>query len=138
MPDSIHAHNQLGLLLQKRGEFKAAIAQFQKVLELDPRHVTAYNNLAWLLATCPENSSRDGKKAVDLAQQAVQLSVGNSPEILDTLAAAYAEAGRFPKAIETARQALDLSTAQNNKPLAEVIQNQILLFEANSPYREKP
>jgi tetratricopeptide (TPR) repeat protein len=137
-PDSVHAHNQLGLLLQTRGEFKAAIAQFQKVLELDPRHVTAHNNLAWLLATCPESSSRDGKKAVELAQQAVQLSGGNSPEILDTLAAAYAEAGQFPKAIETARRALDLSVAQNHKPLAEVIQNQLRLFEANSPYHEKP
>ena len=81
---------------------------------------------------------RDGKKAVELAQQAVQLSGGNAPEILDTLAAAYAEAGQFPKAIETARQALDLSTAQNNKPLAEVIQNQLQLFETNSPYHEKP
>lgn len=137
MPDSIHAHNQLGLLLQKRGEFKAAIAQFQKVLELDPKHVTARNNLAWLLATCPENSLRDGKKVVELAQQAVQLSGGRAPEILDTLAAAYAEAGPFPIAIETARQVLDLSTAQNNKPLAEVIQNQLQLFEVNSPHHEK-
>ncbi len=138
MPDSIHAHNQLGLLLQKRGELKAASAQFQKVLELDPKHVTARNNLAWLLATCSEDSLRDGKEAVKLAQQAVQLSGGKAPEILDTLAAAYAEAGQFPKAIETARQALNLSTAQNNKPLAEVIQNQLQLFEANSPYHEKP
>jgi hypothetical protein len=54
------------------------------------------------------------------------------------VAAAYAEAGRFPEAIETARRALDLSTAQNKKPLAEVIQNQFKLFETHSPYREKP
>ena len=138
MPDSIHAHYQLGLALQSRGRFAAAIAQFQKVLELDPKHVTAQNNLAWMLATCPENSLRDGKKAVELAQQAVQLSGGNAPEILDTLAAAYAEAGRFPEAIETGRRALDLSAAQNKKPLAEVIQNQLKLYEANSPYHEKP
>jgi Flp pilus assembly protein TadD len=81
---------------------------------------------------------RDGKKAVELAQQAVQLSGVNSPEILDTLAAAYAEAGQFPKAIETARQALNLSAAPNNKLMAEVIQNQLQLFEANAPYHEKP
>jgi len=137
MPDSIHAHNQLGLALQSRGRFAAAIAQFQKVLELDPKHVTARNNLAWLLATCPENSLRDGKKAVELAQQAVQLSGGNAPEILDTLAAAYAEAGSFPEAVATAQRALDLSAAQNKKPLAEVIQNQLKLFETNSPYHEQ-
>ena len=138
MPDSIHAHNQLGLALQSRGRFAAAIAQFQKVLELDPKHVTARNNLAWLLATCPENSLRDGKKAVELAQQAVQLSGGNAPEILDTLAAAYAEAGSFPEAVATAQRALDLSAAQNKKPLAEVIQNQLKLFETHSPFHEKP
>jgi tetratricopeptide (TPR) repeat protein len=138
MPDSTHAHYQLGLLLQSRGEFAAAIAQFQKVLKLDPKHVTARNNLAWLLATCPDNSLRNGNKAVELAQQAVQLSGGNSPEILDTLAAAYAEAGRYPEAIETAQRALDLSAAQNKKPLAEVIQTQLKLFETHSPYHEKP
>jgi tetratricopeptide (TPR) repeat protein len=138
MPDSTHAHYQLGLALQSRDKFTAAIVQFQKVLELDPHHVTAQNNLAWLLATCPKNSLRNGQKAVELAQQAVQLSGGKSPEILDTLAAAYAEAGRFPEAIETARRASDLSTAQNNKPLTEVIQNQLKLFEIHSPYHEKP
>jgi Flp pilus assembly protein TadD len=91
-----------------------------------------------LLATCPDNSLRNGNKAVEVAQQAVQLSGGKSPEILDTLAAAYAEAGRFPEAVETARRASDLSTAQNNKPLAEAIQNQLKLFETHSPYHEKP
>jgi tetratricopeptide (TPR) repeat protein len=138
MPDSTHSHYQLGLALQSRGKFTAAIAQLQKVLELDPKHIPAQNNLAWLLATCPDNSLRDGKRAVEVAQQAVQLSGGKSPEILDTLAAAYAEAGRFPEAVETAQRALDLSTAQNNKPLAQVIQNQLKLFETHSPYREKP
>jgi tetratricopeptide (TPR) repeat protein len=138
MPDSIHGHYQLGLALQSRGRFAAAVAQLQKVLELDPKHIPAQNNLAWLLATCPDNSLRDGKKAVALAQQAVQSSGNKSPEILDTLAAAYAEAGSFPEAVETAQRALDLSAAQNKKTLAEVIQNQLKLFEANSPYHEKP
>ncbi|MGA9777589.1 MAG: tetratricopeptide repeat protein [Verrucomicrobiia bacterium] len=138
MPDSIQAHYQLGLALACRDKFAAAITQFQKVLELDPRHVTALNNLAWLLATCPEASLRNGTKALELAQRAVQLSAGTSPQILDTLAAAYAEAGQFPKAVETAHQALDLSVAQNNKPLAEIIQNQLKLFEGHSPYHEKP
>ncbi len=138
MPDSVHAHYQLGLALQCRGKSAAAIAQFQKVLELDPLHVTAQNNLAWILATCPDASLRNGPKAVELAQQAARLSAGTSPQILDTLAAAFAEAGRFPDAITTARQALDLSVAQNNKPLAEVIQSQLKLFESQSPYHEKP
>jgi tetratricopeptide (TPR) repeat protein len=138
MPDSIHAHYQLGLALQSQGRFAAAVAQLQKVLELDPKHVMAYNNLAWLLATCQDNSLRDGKRAVELAQQAVQLSGGNSPEILDTLAAAYAEAGSFPEAVETAHRAMDLSYVQNNKPLVEAIQTQFRFYETNSPFHEKP
>ncbi len=138
MPDSVHAHYQLGLALQSRGRFAGAVAQLQKVLELDPKHIPAQNNLAWLLATCPDGSLRDGKKAVALAQQAVQLSGGNAPEILDTLAATYAEAGRFPEAIATAQRALDLSAAQNKKSLAEIIQSQLNLFETNAPFHDKP
>lgn len=138
MPDSVHAHYQLGLALERRHQVAAAITQFQIVVRLNPLHVTALNNLAWMLATCPDTSLRNGPKAVELAQQAVQLSSSLSPQILDTLAAAYAEAGRFPEAAETARRALNLSLAQNNKPLAEDIQNQIKLFEASSPYHETP
>jgi tetratricopeptide (TPR) repeat protein len=138
MPDSIHAHYQLGLALQSRGRIAGAVAQLQKVLELDPKHISAQNNLAWLLATCPDGSLRDGKQAVALAQQAVQLSGGNAPEILDTLAAAHAEAGSFPEAVATAQRALDLSVAQNKKKLAEIIQNQLKLFETNVPFHEKP
>lgn len=138
MPDSVHAHYQLGLALQCLGEPAAAIAQFQKVVELDPLHVTAQNNLAWMLATCPDASLRNGPKAVAVAQRAVQLSAGTSPQILDTLAAAYAEAGQFPEAIETARQALDLSVTQNNKALTDIIQNQLKLFKNHSPYHENP
>ena len=138
MPDSVHAHYQLGLAFQCLGESAAAIAEIQKVLELDPNHVAAQNNLAWILATCPDASLRNGPRAVELAQRAVQLSAGTSPQILDTLAAAYAEAGRFPEAVNTARRALELSVAQNNKPLTDVIQNQLKLFEGHSAYHEKP
>ncbi|HTQ49193.1 MAG TPA: tetratricopeptide repeat protein [Candidatus Acidoferrales bacterium] len=138
MPDSVHAHYQLGLAFQCLGESAAAIAEIQKVLELDPNHVAAQNNLAWILATCPDASLRNGPRAVELAQRAVQLSAGTSPQILDTLAAAYAEAGRFPEAITTARRALELSSAQSNKPLAEVIQNQLKLFKTHAPYHEQP
>jgi protein O-mannosyl-transferase len=138
MPDSIPAHYQLGLALQCRGRFADAIKQFQKVLELNPLHAAAQNDLAWILATCPESSLRNGQKAVALARQAAQLSASKSPQILDTLAAAYAEAGQFSEAIRTARQALALSVAQNNKPMTEVIQNHLRLFENHSPCREKP
>ena len=118
------------------GGLAAAITQFQKILELDPRHAGAQNNLAWVLATCPDASLRDGKRAMDLARQAEQLSGGNHPEILDTLAAAYAEAGRFGEAVETAKRALNLPAAKNNKPLAEAIQIRLKLYEAGFQFRD--
>ena len=138
MPDNVHAHYQLGLAYQCSNQSAAAIREFQTVLKLDPLHVTAQNNLAWILATSPDASLRDGPKAVELAQRAVQLSAGASPQILDTLAAAYAESGRFTEALTTARQALDLSNAQNNKAMTGLIGIQIQLFQTNAPYRETP
>ena len=137
-PDYADAHYRMALALKSRGRFEAAIAHYRKVLELEPRPMLAQNGLAWLLATCPEAAWRNGSQAVELAQQAAQLSGGKHPEILDTLAAAYAEAGRFPEAVTTAGQALHLAEAQGNAALAESIRDRLKLYETNSPYREKP
>jgi tetratricopeptide (TPR) repeat protein len=138
MPNYADAHYMLGCALQGQRKFAAAIVQFQEVLKLEPGQVMAQNSLAWLLATCPEATLRDGGKAIELAKQADQLSGGNHPEILDALAAAYAEAGRYPEAVETARRALSLLATQNNKPLADALQMRLKLYEANAPFHEKP
>ena len=94
------------------------------------------NNLAWVLATCREASVRNGAEAIELARRAVELSGGRVPAILGTLAAAYAEAGRFPEAVQTARKALELATQQNKQALAKSIKAKILLYEAGTPFRE--
>jgi tetratricopeptide (TPR) repeat protein len=138
VPKSAQAHFRFGQALQGERNFEAAIQEYQKALDLVPQHLSAHLGLAWLLATCPEASLRNGQKAVELAQQAERLGGGESPQILDTLAAAYAEAGRFGEAVETARQALSLSAAKNNKPLAEAIQTRLKLYETRSAYHEKP
>jgi protein O-mannosyl-transferase len=137
-PQSDKAHFRLGQALQEQHRFAAAKAEYQKALELNPQNSPVYNNLAWLLATCPDSSLRDGEKAVTLAQQAKQLAGGESPQLLDTLAAAYAEAGRYGEAVETAKWALSLSATQNNRPLAEAIQSRLKLYAVHSPYYEKP
>jgi tetratricopeptide (TPR) repeat protein len=135
MPDFIHARYQLAVLLESRGEFAAAIAQFQKILDLDPRHAPAQNNLAWLLATCPDASLRNGNKALELAESAQQIG-GNHPEILDTLAAAYAETGEYGKAAETAKLALNLFTNQTDHALSDAIRNRLDLYQLKMPFRE--
>ncbi|MGA2787095.1 MAG: tetratricopeptide repeat protein [Verrucomicrobiota bacterium] len=138
VPNSAQAHFRFGQALQTLHNFAAAETEYQKVLELDSKHLPAHVSLAWLLATCPEASLRDGNKAVELGQQAEQLAGGESPQILDTLAAAYAEAGRFGEAVETARRALNLSATKNNQPLADAVQTRLELYETHSPYHEKP
>ena len=122
------------MALAARGRFDEAIAQYRKALEIKPDYAEAHNNLAWLRATCPQASLRNGAEAIAHAQQANQLCGGKRPDVLDTLAAAYAEAGRFPEALATARKALELATQQNKRPLADALRAGSL-YEAGKPYR---
>jgi Flp pilus assembly protein TadD len=141
VPNSAQAHFRYGQALEGQHNFGAAMKEYQKALDLAPQHLPAHLGLAWVLATCPEASMRDGAKALALAQQAEQskaLGGAESAQLLDTLAAAYAEAGRYGEAVETARGALNLPATQNDKPLAEAIQSRLKLYEANAPYHEKP
>lgn len=138
LPDSAQAHFRFGQALQAQGKPEAAIAEYRKALKLDPRHLQARVSLAWLLATCSEVSLRNGQEAMKLAQEAGQLAGSESPQLLDTLAAAYAEAGQYDAAVETAKRALTLNATRNDKPLAEAIQTRLKLYEANSPYHETP
>ena len=110
-PDFAEAHFNLGLALAGRGEVDSAIAHYQKALEIKPAFVEMHNNLAWLRATCPAAALRNGAEAIEHAQWANQLCGGRQPELLDTLAAAQAEAGRFPEAAATAHKALELAGA---------------------------
>jgi Flp pilus assembly protein TadD len=133
-PDFAMAHNNLGFSLGKQGRWAEAIEHFRKALELQPDLVGARYNLALVLVTCPEASLRDGNKAVELAQQANQLTGGGNPMILEILAAAYAEGRRFSDAVATAQQALSLAVAQNNTNLAEALRKEIKLYQANKPF----
>ena len=103
---------------------------------MQPKQIGFVNQLAWVLATCAEASVRNGAEAVELAQRAAQLSGGREPAILGTLAAAYAEAGRFPEAVQTARKALELATQQNKQALARSIQAKLPLYQAGTPFRQ--
>jgi len=136
-PDYVPAHINLGIALVRLGQIDEAIAQYEKVLKIAPNDPWAYNNLAWIRATHRDATIRDGVEAVTLAGRAVVLLPG-SPSPLGTLAAAYAEAGRFTEAVQTARQALELAKQQNQPALAESIQAKIRLYETGAPFREPP
>jgi two-component SAPR family response regulator len=94
------------------------------------------NNLAWLLATCPDDVVRNGGEAVRLAEQACRLTAYKQVRTLGTLAAAYAEAGRFPEAVEMAQRAVGLAKAAGNRQLAAMGSQLLEVFRAGKPYRE--
>jgi Flp pilus assembly protein TadD len=137
-PENIGAYNHLGIALLQNGQIDQAVVQFQKALAVQPDNVEAQNNLAWVWATCPDASLRNGVKAVALARQANQLSGGQNPAILGTLAAAFAEAGHFPQAVTTAQKALQLIGSQTNAaPEVNDLLAQIKCYQAGSPFRDR-
>ena len=137
-PGYTQARNNLQVALSRWGQIRNALAEQRELLRKRPQDIALLNAAAWTLATNPNASVRNGTEAVELARRAVELSRGQEPEFLDTLAAAYAEAGRFAEAVETARKALDLAAGQKKPSLVESLKAQISLYEAGAPYRESP
>lgn len=137
-PDAVDARNNMAVALLQAGRTDDAILQLQKVLEIQPQNTTALHNLAslaWKLATFPDASVRNGKKAVELARQVNQLSGGENVIILQTLAAADAEAGDFSGAVATVQRALQIAAANNDAALNE-LQKQLGLYQAGSAFRD--
>ncbi len=135
-PTDSGAHTSLGNALVQKGSLRDAIDHYQTALDLAPNSILPLNNLAWMRATCPDTSLRDGAKAVELAQQADQLSDGKNLVFTRTLAAAYAENGRFNDAIETAQRAAQLAMAQGEPALANQIEQDVDLYRRHAPLRD--
>jgi protein O-mannosyl-transferase len=135
-PNNADCHTVLAIALDEKGQWAEAIQHYEKALEISPQSISALNNLAWLLAAGSNASLRNGTRAIQFAQQANQLSGGTNALVLRTLAAAYAEAGQFGKAIETAHAAMQLGQSQRDDSLATELQQEIALYELGLPYRE--
>ena len=112
------------------------LAERRDLLQSRRDDVALLNETAWLLATNPNESIRNGTEAVELAQRAVRMSAVQQPAILGTLAAAYAETGRFTDAVQIAQQALALAFAENKVALADALRAQLKLYRFGLPYRE--
>jgi protein O-mannosyl-transferase len=136
MPNFASAHGNLGMALSKQGKIEEAMTHWRERVRLEPNDPRAVNQLAWAMATRPEPSIRNGAEAVELAQWAVELSHGREPIPINTLAAAYAQAGRFAKATATAQRALKIAMRQDDQALAKSIEAQIALYKTNTPYLE--
>lgn len=133
-PDDAEAHASLGNALLQKGALREAVAHYEKAVAAPVPSVFAMNNLAWISATCPEASFRNGERAVALASSAVKMSQGKVPMFLRTFAAALAEAGRFDEAMAMAARARE--AAHEDVDLAKEIERDVDLYRAHSPVRD--
>ena len=118
-----------------QNQTEQALADLRRATQLDSKDAVACNGLAWMLATCPEAKVRNGKEAVDLARKACELSEWKQSHCVDTLAAAYAEAGDFEQAVKFQQQVISMEKIEEFRAGEE---ERLTLYEQHKPYREKP
>jgi tetratricopeptide (TPR) repeat protein len=123
-----------GLAYNNKGDYDRAIADYDRAIELDPDDALAFNNKAWVLATASHAQARDGREAVRLARQAVSLD--DDPGYRDTLAAAYAEAGRFDDAVAEQVRAIEMLRAAGWQNEIADSRSRLGLYRRGQPYRE--
>jgi tetratricopeptide (TPR) repeat protein/mono/diheme cytochrome c family protein len=126
--DNSDAHNNLARILWAEGQSAEAIAHFKRAAELRPDAPSPLAGLAWVRATAADAALRNPAEAVTLGERAAQLTARRDPSVLDILAAAYAAAGDFDRAMATARSALEQAGASGSAPLAEQIRARIALY----------
>jgi spermidine synthase len=133
-PNFAEAYEGLGTACILEGKPREAIGPLEKALQLKPVLAEAQNNLAWVLATLPPAQGGDPVRAVGLALRACELSGNRAPGDLDTLAVAYAAAGRFDAAVATARKAIELARAAGQPGLVKEIQARLELYRSGRAY----
>jgi tetratricopeptide (TPR) repeat protein len=115
------------------GDHAAAIEDFERAFKLKSDDSPLLNNFAWVLATSPDDNVRDGKRAIELATKACELTEYKKPHILSTLAAAYAESGDFENARKWSQQAVDMHDPENGPEL----EKELASYKDDKPWRER-
>lgn len=135
-PGDTDLRDHLAAALEAEGRIGDAIKEYRAVLDVNPAQTSALNALAWLLSTQPDAKWRNGSEAVELATRACQLTSDKNALYLQTLAAAYAEAGRFDDAVAAANKALDLAKAAGDSESMARLEKMAGLFQGRQAYRE--
>jgi len=135
--NSAHVYNNIAFILVRQGKPREAAAHYRTALALQPDNASTLSNLAWLLATCPEAAIRNGDLAITLAQRANQLSGGQNPIMLRTLASAFAEVGRFGDARQSLAKAIELAPAAGQKDLVDQFNGELKRYEAGLPNHQE-
>ena len=153
MPVQVHAHLWRGMVQEAKGDHAEAIASYSRAVDLarqrrlsgrrglrahddDNVEALALNGWAWILATSPHARLRDGARAVPLARRANELSRNRSAAMLDTLAAAHAEAGQLDRAAEVIRKAIAISSSRADPASAREYRQRLESYRARRPHRE--
>jgi len=133
--DIYDAYTLRGICYGKKGKYEEAIADLTKALEKKPHYLT-YLGLAWVFATSKTDKYRNGTRALELAQKALLLH--KNADSLHTLAAAYAETGKFQEAAATQEEALNLLRTQAAPPKEDLTRygRQLQAYQSNKPWRE--
>jgi protein O-mannosyl-transferase len=137
-PGSAVYHCGLAFGLSRQGATEPAAAEYRAASQLNPGWVRAYDRAARAQATDPEPRRRNGPRAIELAEQVCDATGWREPAFLDTLAAAYAEQGRFGDAAATARKALSRARETRQIDLAHQVFQRLTLYESRRPFRERP
>ena len=137
IPNHFKARLGLAHIFTEQGKLPQAVEHYYKILEFMPNQVNTMNSLARILAVSDDETVRKPTEAVELARKACQLTGFNQPDLLDTLAMAYAAAGDFPQAIEFAEEAIRLCENTKKNELAEEIKKRLQLYKAGQPYRSQ-
>ncbi|NIP84088.1 MAG: tetratricopeptide repeat protein [Planctomycetales bacterium] len=132
-PDNFDAYRRRADTLLSIGQQAAALQDYERALKIEPKDSGVLNNLAWVLATSPEEKLRNGRRALELAQTACEVTEYKKAYILSTLAAAHAELGDFDTAVKWSQKALDLGEADVRQQLAQELES----YQAQRPWRER-
>jgi Flp pilus assembly protein TadD len=138
LEQSLGRRLELAAMLHQLGKDREAVAEYRRVLAAQPLSVEGLNNLAWILATSADDPVRNGSDAVGFAEKACQQTQNQDAITMGTLAAAYAEAGRFTDAAATAEKTASLAAAEGNSRFATINTQLMQLYRSGKPYHEKP
>ncbi len=129
-PESAEAHGRLADLLVAQGQIADAVGHYDAAVQTAPDRVDLANKLAWLLATSADPRVRNVPEAVRLAEQACRATGFSEPMILNTLATAYAEGGRFDEAVQALNKAIAVATAAQNQAQVNEFSRRLATYEA--------
>jgi tetratricopeptide (TPR) repeat protein len=131
-PANATTYYNRGRANQYSGNYDAAAQDYTDAIRADANYLPAYNNAAWLAATCPDEKYRNGKMALEYAERATQMTQGKVWEVLDTLAAAQAENGDYAAAVKTSDQAIRVG---DDAAIHGGVRDRMTLYQAGKPYR---